>query len=241
MSNFFLRKTQLPSTVLYRDYLLLIKFRRPTPFLLIMNIFNLALLFSFSFGTSVASRNAPFTSGLSNENGRWNLPVVPSQQMASTFKQSNEDAFKSKKNAEFLVQFPRGGDAATTASANADVLTQMYQWSIATPARCWALLMVAIGMEIVATAFMKYATDKNSMSALGAALLLYIVCLSVFGLTLAQIEMSVAYAVWSGLGTGLATAVGMFIFNEKRDPAKVACVAMILLGCVGLNLISSDH
>jgi len=205
-------------------------------------MFSVALLVSLAFGSCFASSTFPSSSGLVNENRRWNLPPLPNHRMVSASRESNEDILMSRKPAEFVAQFARGGDATVTAAVtNADTLTKMYEWCTATRGRCWAILMVAIGMEIVATAFMKYATDEGSTSALGAALLLYIVCLSIFGLTLAQIEMSVAYAVWSGLGTALATAVGMFIFGEKRDPSKVICVAMILFGCVGLNLVSNDH
>uniref|UniRef100_A0A7S2R7H4 EamA domain-containing protein n=1 Tax=Eucampia antarctica TaxID=49252 RepID=A0A7S2R7H4_9STRA len=206
-----------------------------------MNLFKVALLVSLSFGGSIASSTSSSSSLMINENRQWNLPSSTHLSLASSSRQPIEDRLSSKKNIAFLANFPRGGDVTAVVDSKATVIEQLYVWVTATPTRCWVVLMIAITMEIVATAFMKTATDNDDKMALTAAMTLYMTCLSLFGLTLKQIEMSVAYAVWSGLGTGMATAVGMFFFNEKRDVAKILCVVMILLGCVGLNLVASDH
>ena len=122
-----------------------------------------------------------------------------------------------------------------------DIVSRFVNWVGESKTRCWAALMVAIVMEITATAYMKTASDNNDAVALGISMILYMLCLSVFGLTLKQIEMGVAYAVWSGLGTALTTSLGIIFFNEARHFAKIGCVGLILFGCVGLNLFDSEE
>jgi small multidrug resistance pump len=57
-----------------------------------------------------------------------------------------------------------------------------------------------------------------------------------FNISLAQLDVSVAYAVWSALGTTLVTAVGFFYFGESLDLAKILYLCMIVCGVIGLNL-----
>lgn len=122
-----------------------------------------------------------------------------------------------------------------------DIVTRFVNWVGESKTRCWVALMVAIVMEITATAYMKTASDNDDANALGISMILYMLCLSVFGLTMKQIEMGVAYAVWSGLGTALTTSVGILFFNEARHFSKILCVGLILFGCVGLNLFDGEE
>lgn len=57
-----------------------------------------------------------------------------------------------------------------------------------------------------------------------------------FNISLAKLDVSVAYAVWSALGTTLVTAVGFCYFGEKIDAVKIVYLAMIVGGVIGLNL-----
>jgi small multidrug resistance pump len=60
-----------------------------------------------------------------------------------------------------------------------------------------------------------------------------------FATSLPQIDVSVAYAVWSACGTALVSAVMILGFGETADPIKLLCIACIILGVVGLNLRDS--
>jgi small multidrug resistance pump len=59
-----------------------------------------------------------------------------------------------------------------------------------------------------------------------------------FNISLAKLDVSVAYAVWSALGTTLVTAVGFLFFGETLDLTKLLYLSMIVCGVVGLNLRS---
>jgi multidrug transporter EmrE-like cation transporter len=48
--------------------------------------------------------------------------------------------------------------------------------------------------------------------------------------------LSVAYAIWAGMGTALIAVVGVVLLCESWDLTKVAALSMIVVGVVVLNL-----
>jgi len=58
---------------------------------------------------------------------------------------------------------------------------------------------------------------------------------------LKKINVSVAYAVWSGLGTALIAVIGVIWFKEPMHAIKIASIGLIILGVVGLNLVGEMH
>lgn len=102
----------------------------------------------------------------------------------------------------------------------------------------WILLGIAILLEVSATSTMKFAAVSGSKVLI--VLYLGLFCMSflcVFG-ALKHIDLSVAYAIWSGLGLVLTTCVGFAIFREDISFFKVLFLGCILVGVVGLKLVS---
>ena len=46
--------------------------------------------------------------------------------------------------------------------------------------------------------------------------------------------------VWAAVGTAIVSITGIVFFGERLDTAKIVCLAMIVLGVVGLEL-TEDH
>jgi len=68
---------------------------------------------------------------------------------------------------------------------------------------------------------------------------LIVMLLSFWLLSLATtrgIPIGSAYAVWTGLGAVGTTILGITLFNEPRDAVRLACLALIIIGAVGLKL-----
>lgn len=59
-----------------------------------------------------------------------------------------------------------------------------------------------------------------------------------FNISLAKIEVSVAYAIWSAMGTVIVSAAGILLFGESCTVMKLLCLSLISIGVIGLNLIS---
>ena len=52
------------------------------------------------------------------------------------------------------------------------------------------------------------------------------------------IELSVAYAIWSGIGTALTAAIGIFYFKEPATTVKMISLGLIVIGVIGLHSAS---
>lgn len=64
----------------------------------------------------------------------------------------------------------------------------------------------------------------------------YAISFSIFTLALRGIDVSIAYAIWAGLGTALITVVGIFWFKEPVNALKIASLFVVVAGVIGLNL-----
>ena len=53
---------------------------------------------------------------------------------------------------------------------------------------------------------------------------------------LKHIEVSIAYAVWAGVGTAAVALIGITFLGEQADVIKMASIALVIIGVVGLNL-----
>ena len=61
---------------------------------------------------------------------------------------------------------------------------------------------------------------------------------SFFALALAvrEIPVGTGYAIWTGIGA-VGTAIGgIILFAEPVNPARIACLAVVVAGIVGLKL-----
>ncbi|HEX6881569.1 MAG TPA: multidrug efflux SMR transporter [Terriglobales bacterium] len=100
----------------------------------------------------------------------------------------------------------------------------------------WIWLFVAILLEVAATVFMKLSDGFSKLVPTLIMALLYGISFFPLAIALKKMDVGVAYAVWSAVGTALVTTLGMFLFHEKVSAIKVGGIALIILGVVALNL-----
>jgi len=105
----------------------------------------------------------------------------------------------------------------------------------------WLWLIGAIVLEVAGTTSMKLTQGFTKLVPSIMVFVLY--GGAIVGLTLAlkRIDVSVAYAVWSGLGTALIAVIGMTYFREPATALRLASIALIIAGVVGLNLGGTKH
>lgn len=99
-----------------------------------------------------------------------------------------------------------------------------------------ACLAAAIVLEICGTTSLKLSDGFTRIGPSGAVVLCYIASFALLSLALRGIELSVAYAVWSGVGTAVVAAIGIVWFGENAGGWKLLCLALIVLGVAGLHL-----
>ncbi|SFV90482.1 Ethidium bromide-methyl viologen resistance protein EmrE [hydrothermal vent metagenome] len=100
----------------------------------------------------------------------------------------------------------------------------------------WLYLLFAILFEVLGTTAMKLSEGFTKTMPSIAMVLFYILSLVMLTLTLKKIDVSIAYTIWSGLGTSLIAGIGIVVFGESLTPLKLASIALIILGVVGLQL-----
>jgi quaternary ammonium compound-resistance protein SugE len=99
------------------------------------------------------------------------------------------------------------------------------------------LALVAAGL--FETAFAVCLKLSNGMQVLWPTVGFAVSALASFGLltvALRELEVGPAYAVWTGIGAAGAATVGMIFLGDAVSTLKLASIALILVGVVGLNL-----
>jgi quaternary ammonium compound-resistance protein SugE len=100
----------------------------------------------------------------------------------------------------------------------------------------WLLLVLAGLFEIGWAIGLKY-TDgftKPVPSALTIGAM--IVSMYLLALAARTLPIGTAYAVWTGIGAVGAALLGMMLFSESANAMRLACIALIVAGIVGLKL-----
>jgi small multidrug resistance pump len=96
--------------------------------------------------------------------------------------------------------------------------------------------MLAILSEVVGTICMKHSQGFSKIWPSLAVFPLYGVSLAALVMALKKIDLSMAYAIWSGVGTALIAVVGILWFEEPAGMLKVASLIAIVVGVVGLKI-----
>ncbi len=107
--------------------------------------------------------------------------------------------------------------------------------------RYWFSLTCAILLEVAGTTSMKLSEGFTRLIPSVLLFVFYAASFVALTFSLRKIDVSVAYAIWSGIGTGLITVIGMFYFRESVTAFKLMSIGVILVGIVGLNLSGVQH
>lgn len=100
----------------------------------------------------------------------------------------------------------------------------------------WLWLAIAIVLEVCGTVSMKMSAGFTKLVPSVLMAVFYAACFSCMTVALKRIDVSVAYAVWSGMGTALIMAVGVMYFREPMTLLKAASTILIIAGVIGLNI-----
>ena len=105
----------------------------------------------------------------------------------------------------------------------------------------WILLTFAIVLEVAGTTNMKLSEGFSNL--VPSVLVLFFYALSIIALTFAvnRLDVSVAYVVWSGMGTALVAMIGLWFFRESVTSVKVVALGLIIVGVVMLHFTSESH
>jgi small multidrug resistance pump len=104
----------------------------------------------------------------------------------------------------------------------------------------WIYLSAAIVTEVVGTVFLRFTDGFTRPVPSTVVVVTYIASLWLTALALRELEISLAYAVWAGVGTAAVAIIGMAALGETVNGLKLASIALVIGGVVGLNLSGAN-
>jgi small multidrug resistance pump len=100
----------------------------------------------------------------------------------------------------------------------------------------WLFLLLAILSEVLGTIAMKLSDGFTQTLPSFMVFIFYTVSVILLIFAVKEIDLSVAYAIWSALGTALIVTAGILWFQESIGLLKIASLGLIIIGMIGLNL-----
>jgi len=104
----------------------------------------------------------------------------------------------------------------------------------------WVFLAIAITAEVIATSALKESEGFTRLIPSFLTISMYGVSFYFLALTLKEINMGIAYAIWAGSGIVLITFIGLFRFNQKLDIPAFTGIAFIVTGVIIMNVFSKN-
>jgi small multidrug resistance pump len=96
-------------------------------------------------------------------------------------------------------------------------------------------LLLAILWEVAGITAMKLSDGFSHVGPSVCIFIFYALSFGFLALTLRRLEVSLAYAIWSGVGTLLIAVIGFFFFHEPMTTIKGVSLGLIILGVIGLK------
>jgi small multidrug resistance pump len=100
----------------------------------------------------------------------------------------------------------------------------------------WVYLGTAIVFGLAGITSLKLSEGLVKAAPTGWMLVFYALSLAALARALRYIDVSVAYAIWSGVGTAAVAIIGVIWFKESITTLEVFSILAIIAGVVGLKL-----
>ena len=102
----------------------------------------------------------------------------------------------------------------------------------------WVWLTVAGLLEIVWAVGLKYTDGFTRLVPSAVTLVAMVASVYCLAVAVRTIPIGTGYAVWTGIGAVGVAILGMVLFGEPRQLLRIACIALIVVGIVGLKMVS---
>ena len=104
----------------------------------------------------------------------------------------------------------------------------------------WIMLLLAGLFEVTWACAMKFSNGFSVLVPSIVTVVGYIASAAFLALALKQLPLGTAYAMWTGFGIVGTSVLGVFLFQEKLSVLQVLCIILIVVGIVGLKLLSRE-
>jgi len=104
----------------------------------------------------------------------------------------------------------------------------------------WLVLIIAGLFEVWWAIGLKYSQGFTKLVPSIFTIFGMIASFYFLSLALKHLPLGTAYAIWTGIGTIGTVVFGIILFKEPVDVIRLVCIGFIVVGIVGLKLISSN-
>ena len=102
----------------------------------------------------------------------------------------------------------------------------------------WFVLLIAGLCEVGWAVGLKYTEGFSRLWPSAATLVAMAASVILLGWSLKVLPLGTAYAVWTGIGAVGTAILGMFLFGESREVARLISIGLIVAGIIGLKLMT---
>jgi quaternary ammonium compound-resistance protein SugE len=102
----------------------------------------------------------------------------------------------------------------------------------------WIVLTLAGLFEIGWAVGLKYTAGFTRLWPTLWTAVSMVVSVVLLGVAMNSLPLGTAYAVWTGIGTIGTAILGILLFGEPTGALRLACIALIAAGIIGLKLVT---
>ena len=103
----------------------------------------------------------------------------------------------------------------------------------------WIILFFAGLFEVGWAVGLKYTDGFSRPLPTALTVGAMIISLGLLGLAMKELPLGTAYAIWTGVGAVGTVIAGIILFGESMALMRLASVALIIIGLVGLKVSAS--
>lgn len=100
----------------------------------------------------------------------------------------------------------------------------------------WIILVIAGLLEVVWAIGLKYTHGFTRLTPSVITVTAMIVSIVLLSWAMRSLPVGTAYAVWTGIGAVGAAITGILLLGESASLARIASLALIACGIIGLKL-----
>ncbi|MGN7913130.1 quaternary ammonium compound efflux SMR transporter SugE [Enterobacter sp. 22466] len=100
----------------------------------------------------------------------------------------------------------------------------------------WIILFIAGLLEVVWAIGLKYTHGFTRLTPSVITVTAMIVSIVLLSWAMRSLPVGTAYAVWTGIGAVGAAITGILLLGESASLARIASLALIVCGIIGLKL-----
>lgn len=104
----------------------------------------------------------------------------------------------------------------------------------------WGILFIAGLFEMGWAIGLKYTEGFTRLWPTVWTAFALAVSMGLLGVALKSLPVGTAYAVWTGIGAVGTAILGMILFHEPATAGRLACIALIVSGIIGLKFVGAE-